>query len=476
RLELTGSLETGSTVGGFIGHLAGADGEEAIRRHARVLAQRLVSTSIDGERVAVSRESIAELAAALPRAGALIGTYSPVTYGMYTYLNPGDPAMTALAAELRSNWESSADPILRMRSARVLAETGDSRAGAFLRESVASFDPDYSGGLSIDERLSRAAGLAVDGNEAAARFLQNVAMNPRETVTRRTRALEYLPPQSLDNGSDTAEVFRSLVEDPEEPVATRYLMMSVLARAPHPPEVSWWQQRIDDPTMTVSDRASSSGTTGPGNSSTEFSQWNLAIAALGTCHAEFAAGLLNQVIQNRGAPVPLRREALMALLHHEGRAHLSWEALRGVLALPDGHWDGILEEVASGERPLRLRIPRERSAITEAGLGSSETVDSEIVIEVRHSGDRWEADLRPLSRAQDSYVRPSDPPPYESYLPLNRRIALGGISTEEIGAEVLLPVPDYAVGATDPAEGAAAPTGSSGMRENTQLSSMGMGI
>ncbi|HKX12745.1 MAG TPA: hypothetical protein VJP40_06300, partial [bacterium] len=61
RLELNGSLETGSTVGGFIGHLAGADGEEATRRHACALAQRLASTSIDGERAAVSRESIAEL-------------------------------------------------------------------------------------------------------------------------------------------------------------------------------------------------------------------------------------------------------------------------------------------------------------------------------------------------------------------------------------------------------------------------------
>ena len=473
RLELRGALAEGSTVEGFIGRLAGTDGREATRHHVRTLAERLAPTSAEGERNRVSDESFRELAAALPRTGAPVGGISPITYGMYSYLRPSDPAMSTLAAELRSNWENSTDPILRMRSARAIAESGDSRAAAFLRESEASFDPNYSGELAMDERISRAAGLAVDGNEAAARFLQNVAMNPRETLGRRTRALEYLPPSSLDNGSDTAEVFRSLVEDPEEPATARYLMMSVLARAPHPPETAWWQRMIGDSTMTVNDRASS-GTAAAGNSSAEFSQWHLAIAAFGTSRADFAADLLSRVIHNRGSSVAIRREALMASLHREGRAHLSWETLTEVLALPDGNWDGILEEVAGGERPLRLRFPRVRNAIADAGIGSSETVDREIVIEVRRSGDRWEADLRPFNRTQDSVARFSDPPPYESYLPSNRRIELGGISAEEIGAEVLGPAPSFELGSVD--DSPDRPTPRSGMHQNTQRSVMGMGI
>ncbi len=439
-LELHGSLAEGSTVSGFIGRLAGSDGNEATRHRVLTLADRLTPASVDGERTAVSDESFRELAAALPRTGVPIGGISPMTYGMYTYLRPADPAMSILAAELRSNWESSTDPILRMRSARVIAESGDSRAAAFLRDSVASFSPNYSGELSIDERISRAAGLAVDGNEAAARFLQNVAMNPREILARRTRALEYLPPSSLDNGSDTIEVFRSLVEDPEEPITTRYLMMSVLARSPNPPDPSWWRRRIDDPTMLVTDRASSGAASAAGNTGSEFSQWNLTIAALGSSHSDFASVLLRDVIHNRGVSIPVRREALMAYIHQNGRGTLSWDTLREVLALPPGEWDGILTEVADGVRPLRLRFPRSTSG--SSGLGSSESVDTEIVLQVNHGGGRgWEVEFRPLDRARDPLVAASEPGVYEAYVPENRRMTLDGISSDEIETEVYTPTP-----------------------------------
>ncbi|HKY63795.1 MAG TPA: hypothetical protein VJR29_10275 [bacterium] len=485
RLELHGTLESGSTVGGFIQRLAGTDGLEATRHHARALASRLASTSVDGERSPVPAETIRELAAALPRSGFDIGAVSPVTYGIYSYLAPRDSAMVALAAEIRQNWESSTDPILRMRNARVLAETGDRRAAAFLRESAAGLTSTYSGELSLDERISRAAGLAVDGHEAAARFLQNIAMDPRETLARRSRALEYLPPQSLDNGSDTAEVFRSLVEDPEEPVPTRYLMLSLLARSPHPPERAWWQRMIDDPSMLVTDRAVAWGASAPGNSDHEYSQWNLTLAALGTSHADFAGGLLRDVIYNRGAPIGARREALMAYLHQNSRGHLSWETLREVLALPRGEWDGLLEEAAAGDRPLRLHFPRDRSGVTAFGLGSSETVGSEIVLEVRGRGEGewdWQVDFRPFHPGQDAVVAAADPAPYEFYLPRNRRILLGGLSAGDIAGEVMEPAPAGAPsGGSNSSAGSAsgtephAATGSS-RPSNGQLSVMGMGI
>lgn len=436
-LELRGVLVEGSSVGGFITRLSGLDGREAARHHARALASSLNSESTGGENAAVSDEAIRELAAALPRHGVAAGVVSPISYGMYSYF-ARDSAMSSLAAAIRGNWESSTDPILRMRSARVLAATGDAEAASFLRESVAALAVGYSGPIGFDERIARAAGLAIDGNEAAARFLQNVAMNPDETVGRRSTALGYLPPASLDNGSDTAEVFRSLVEDPEEPVATRYLMMSVLARAPHPPEASWWQRMLNDPTMTINDRNASGGAGAAGNTSPEFSQWNLVIAALGSSHADFASTLLRETIFNRGATLLLRREALMAYVHQNGRGNLPWDVLREVLGLPAGEWNGILEEVEIGDRPLRLHFPRAPAANE---LESSERVENELVLEVHRHGAEWEVSFRPLNRAHDSVVRPSTPPAFESYMPRNRRIALGGIEAEEITSEVLTPTP-----------------------------------
>lgn len=439
RMELRGVLSEGSSVGGFLERLAGIDGREATRYHARELAYGLTPRSSGGETDTVSSDAIRELAAALPRAGADFGAVSTITYGMYSYL-ARDSAMCSLAAEIRGNWENSSDPVLRMRSARVLAETGDVGAAAFLRESEASFDSPYSGPLGFDERIARAAGLAIDGNEAAARFLQNVAMNPLERVDRRSFAIDHLPPSSLDNGSDCAEVFRSLAEDPEEPVPTRYRMLSILARAPHPPETSWWEGILNDPTMTVSDRASS-GEAAAGNAGNEYSVWNMAIAALGSSHAEFASNLLQHAIDNRGWPVYLRREALMAYIHQNGRGELSWDTLREVLALPSGEWDGILEEIELGDRPLRLHFAPSRGG--DGGIASGERVDGEVVLELRHDPFGWRVTFRPLNRAHDARVPVSTPPAFESYLPLNRRISLGGIETEEISATILTATPTW---------------------------------
>jgi hypothetical protein len=439
-LDLHRALSEGSTVGGFLGRLAGADGREATRHHARSLANSLAPAAVEGERPAMTNESIRELAELLPRAGIDAGGISPVTYGIYSYLQPRDSALVALAAEIRGNWESSTNPILCLRSARVLAESGNSRAAEFVRESEACLTASYSGGLTMDERIFRAAGLAIDGNQAATRFLLNLSMNPRESVSRRSWAMDYLPPASLDNGSDAVEVFRSLVEDPEEPVATRYRMLSLLARAPHPPEAAWWHRMLNDPTMRVSDRHLPDGAAAGGSSSGDFSEWNLVVAALSSSHSDFATGLLRDIIYTRGASLPTRREALMAYIHRNNRGHLSWEVLREVLALPPGEWDGILTEVADGVRPLRLRFPRPTGATSE--LSAGESVDTEIVLELRPGGaEGWVVDFRPLDREHDPRVATSEPTVYESYLPANRRINLGGISGREITTEMRTSTP-----------------------------------
>ena len=195
---------------------------------------------------------------------------------------------------------------------------------------------------------------------------------------------------------------------------------------------------LDDPTMTINDRNASGGASAAGNTNPEFSQWNLVIAALGSSHADFASTLLRETIFNRGATLLLRREALMAYVHQNGRGNLPWDVLREVLGLPAGEWNGILEEVEIGDRPLRLHFPRAPAANE---LESSERVESELVLEVHRHGAEWEVSFRPLNRAHDSVVRPSTPPAFESYMPRNRRIALGGIEAEEITSEVLTPTP-----------------------------------
>lgn len=469
-LELRGVLLRGSAPGALIARLAGSDGREAWRHHARHLTARLASDPrVPGE-TPVSAETLGELAALLPRglgaSGLVAMPFGSPTFGVYHYLRPEDSFLRALVAELRGNL-AAAEPVLRMRSARVLAEAGDRDATEFLRESEAAVAPRYAGALSLDERFARACGLAADGHPAAIRFLQNLAMDPRAATERRARALSYLPADSLDNGSDAGEIFRSLAEDPEEPVATRYLMLRLLARAPHPPEAAWWRGLLSDVSMIVEDRGSRAGE--GSEAAADFSQWNLVLAALGDSPAPWSAELLFEAMENGALPAAQRREALMAYLRHEGRGTLPWDSLRGVLLAQSG-WGASLAGVEGCEgAELRLRFPERPE--TEPGavfdIRGLNSIGKEVVLHLREgTTGAWMVDFRPLDPQRDALSSRPVLPEAELRFPLNRRVFVDAMGLELEPGETL---PAAAVAVVedapyDPEPGAATPSSSPPLR------------
>ncbi|MFO1464239.1 MAG: hypothetical protein U1F66_10725 [bacterium] len=436
RLELRGVLASGSSPGGFLARLSGSDGREALRHHARHLADGLAPDPRSGARSPMAAEAFRELAALLPHGIGSSGLGLPLSggvgFGIYHYLGSEDPFLSALAEELRGNWESARDPVLRMRSARVLAETGDRAAADFLRESEAACAGRYTGDLSLDERIARACGLAVDGHPAAIRFLQNLAMDPRAATERRARALNYLPPDSLENGSDAGEVFRSLAEDPDEPVATRYLLLRLLARAPHPPEADWWRGLLRDPSITVEDHPMGSGADSAEDPVADFSQWNLVLAALGESRAPWSADLLLEAMDNPSLPASQRREAMMAYILHEGHGTVPWERFRGVLASQSG-WGILLSRVEGRETELRLRFPFRIATDPNADFDvrALSCVGKEIVLRLREgTAGGWLVDFRPIDPAHDALSARPVLPESENAFPVNRRIFLDGLNLE----------------------------------------------
>lgn len=463
RLDLHGVLTADSRPAAFLSRLAGVDGREAFRHRARHLASSLVADPRPSERTPLDAETFRELAALLPRGIGSAGLGGPFSSGMgvgiYHYLRPEDSFLSSLAEELRGNLESSPDPILRMRSARVLAEAGDRDAAAFLRESEAGLARSYSGELSLEERLARACGLAVDGDSAAIRFLQNIAMDPRANTERRACALAYLSADSLENGSDAGEVFRSMAEDPEEPVATRYLMLSLLARASHPPEPAWWRGLLSDVSMIVEDhRYRSSEVT---EETADFSQWNILLAALSESPAPWSADLLLEAMENGSLPAAQRREALMAYLRHEGRGTLPWDSVRNVLLAQSG-WGALLSDVEGRETELRLRFPERPE--TEPGvvfdIRGLNSIGKEVVLHLREgTTGGWMVDFRPLDPQHDELSSRPVLTEAEERFPLNRRIFLDamGLDREWDGS---LPEAEVAVTETapyDPEPGTATP-------------------
>ncbi len=471
RLELRGILLPGAAPGALIARLAGSDGREAWRHHARHLMARLASDPRAADGAPVSGETLSELAAMLPRGLGASGFGAPLlvgpTYGIYHYLRPEDSFLRSLGEELRGNLVSAADPVLRLRSARVLAEADDREAAAFLRETEAAVAPRYAGALPLDERIARACGLAADGHPAAIRFLQNLAMDPRAATERRARALSYLPADSLDNGSDAGEVFRSLAEDPEEPVATRYLMLRLLARAPHPPEAAWWRGLLSDVSMTVED--SPYRPSDDPEAAADFSQWNLALAALGESRAPWSADLLLEAMENGGLPAAQRREALMAYLRHEGRGTLPWESLRGVLLAQSG-WGALLAGVEGREgAELRLRFPERPE--TEPGavfdIRGLNSIGKEIVLHLREGTmGGWMVDFRPLDPQRDALSSRPVLPEAEERFPFNRRVFVDAMGWESEPGEAL-PAAEVAVAENapyDPEPGAATPAAAPPLR------------
>ncbi|MCE9626076.1 MAG: hypothetical protein K8R69_11610 [Deltaproteobacteria bacterium] len=420
-LELRGALSEGSSTNGFLRILAGTDGREALRHRARYLVDGLRSEPHGTE---TADAAIEELTRLLPHGFGVTGDVasmgSPLAVGMLHYLRPEDSFLRGLVEELCGYREASGDPVLRMRSARVLAGLGDRDASSFLRESTAAFAVDYRGSLGTDEILARASGLAADGDPAASHFLQNLAMNPAESVTRRYLALSRLRPDSLEPDSGVIEVFRSLAEDPEEPVPTRYRMLLLLANTPHPPDAGWWRSLLADPSMTLlSGRETSGGGASPGGfSGAEFSQWNLVLTALGGTAEPWAGEILLEAAGNRGFPLAQRREALMDYFLSQGSGSLPWETVSEVLG--------------ASERPLgemRLRFPHgaasvdgERAIFDLRRLGF---IEKEYVLNLRETGMGTRIlDFRPIAPASDRLSPSVAMRDSETALPLNRRVVL----------------------------------------------------
>ncbi len=250
-LEMRGRAFALSAPSTLLHFLSGADGREALRHHARRLTDSLALRPAEGEAADSGMAALTELASLLPAGSGALGFNAfpgfPAPTGMYHYLRSPDSFLEGLVAELRSNLGASENPVLRMRSARTLALLRDRSAGRFLRDSEAALAPGYSGGLTMDERVARAAGLAVDGHEGAIRFLQSVALNRGLSTGLRALALTYSEPEGFEADPPLARQFRARMEDPSEAFLIRYLIFLLLARGPYPPTLSWEEIAGEEP-------------------------------------------------------------------------------------------------------------------------------------------------------------------------------------------------------------------------------------
>lgn len=438
-LEMDGLLSSGAQPSHFIQLLSGLDGREALRHHARHLVDELSQRTLPRESGESAADPVQELIELFPRGlrtfGAEAMTWNPLRFGLSCYGHAEDSFFRNLVEELRENLSPASDPVLRMRSIRILANWEEPRAGALLRESEAALRPAYSGPISVEERIARAGGLAADSHSAGIRFLQNAAMDPELPTYLRYRALTFLHPEDLNN-PNVREVFRSLVEDPEEPVPTRYLMLSLLARSPNPPESEWWEGLMGDPSMNLT-----LGAPDPERSEAEYSsvfQWHLVLEALSEAAASWAEQILLEVAQNDVNSTTLRRAALMSYFRSVGRGEVSWETFLEVFGSFPGPWRSTLERVGGDQGELRIRFPSSEESedcsladgvrdfeICEMGFFEKELVGS-----VRERGGTLRLEFRPFDPDRDAPSAVADFPISENAFPRNRRVSLGSFEPE----------------------------------------------